>query len=145
MNETLLAPYEEDEVKHALFQMFPTKAPGRTVFLHTFFSVIGTFVERQSPKLLLELSVVRRVQSALMIRYLVLIPKVLNPTLSSKFRPISLCNVFYTTAKLILPGIISEEQFAFVPGRLITDNIISAYECLHFMKKGRLKITAIAH
>jgi len=28
MNEGLLAPFEKEEVKIALFQMFPTKAPG---------------------------------------------------------------------------------------------------------------------
>lgn len=70
--------------------------------------------------------------------YIALIPKVQNPRKVIKFRPISLCNVIYrimvktmaNRLKYILNDIISPTQSALIPNRLITDNVIIAYECL---------------
>ena len=76
---------------------------------------------------------------------LVLIPKVKIPKRLKDLRPISLCNcVFKIVAKVVacrikdvLPEIISQSQSAFMPGRMITDNILMAYEITHYMHMRR--------
>ncbi|KAL0292490.1 UNVERIFIED_CONTAM: putative mitochondrial protein [Sesamum radiatum] len=71
-----------------------------------------------------------------------------QPQSLTQYRPISLCNVIYKIAskaianrlKPWLDRIISPAQSAFVPGRLITDNVLLAFETNHFLhthSKGR--------
>jgi hypothetical protein len=73
--------------------------------------------------------------------HIALIPKLAHPSKVSKFWPISLCNVLYkilakvlsNRLKVILPYIISWNQSTFIPGRLISDNVLVAYKAMHTM------------
>jgi hypothetical protein len=74
---------------------------------------------------------------------IVLIPKIDQPESLQEFHPISLCTVLYKVIskcmvnrlRPILGEIVSINQSAFVPGRLITDNALVAFECLHFIEQ----------
>jgi hypothetical protein len=147
MKMLLLKEFTAQEVKDALYQMFPTKSPGPDGFPAHFFqrhwSLCGDEVTSAVIRILQGVDDLEEVNRT----FIVMIPKIASPTDLGQFRPISLCNVLAKIAskvlanclKQILPEIISCEQSAFVPGRLITDNIIAAYECLHFMKRRKSK------
>ena len=79
---------------------------------------------------------------ALFHSFITLIPKVKDPTYVSEFRPISLSNVLYrifakvltNRLQAIMPNLILEHQIAFLFDRLISDNILVAFETLHYMR-----------
>jgi len=78
--------------------------------------------------------------------HVALIPKIKEPKKVSDYRPINLCIVVYKLAsktianklKKVFPSIISDTQSAFMHGRLITNNVLVAFETMHHIsqKKG---------
>lgn len=75
--------------------------------------------------------------------FIALIPKLKNLVKVEAFRPIALCNVIYKLVlkavanrlKVILPNIISTSHSAFVLGRQIINNILVAYELVHYLQR----------
>ncbi|KAL0338469.1 UNVERIFIED_CONTAM: putative mitochondrial protein [Sesamum angustifolium] len=141
MAEELLLPYTEEEGSKALFQMASFKSPSLDgmppIFFQSFWHIVHDDVTACVLKFLNSFHLPPRMNDT----HIVLIPKCKHPELLSQFRPISLCNVIYKIAsktianrlKVILDKIISPAQSAFVPGRLITDNILLAFELNHFL------------
>ncbi|CAM8901772.1 unnamed protein product [Rhodiola kirilowii] len=142
MNTKLTAQFTEGEVKRALFQMHPTKAPGLDGFSALFYQSNWSTVGRDVVKEVLECLNEGVLKPEWNETLIVLVPKVKKVERMEELRPISLCNVVMKIVtkvlanrlKELLPSVISQNQSAFVEGRLITDNILIAHEVLHFIK-----------
>ena len=145
MNMDLSRSFTKEEVLAALKQLHPTKSLGpdgmSTLFFQKYWTIVGNNVTN------LVLNVLNSGMSMAEINKtnIALVPKNKNPQRMTDFRPISLCNVVYklisktlaNRLKAILPYIISENQSAFVANRLITDNVLVAYEIMHYIKHKR--------
>jgi len=153
MNNELIAPFTREEVKASLFSIGDLKAPGpdglHAIFFKRFWNMLGEDLEKE----VLDAINSAGIPEGWNETTIVLIPKVDSPEKVTQFGPISLCNVVYKVIskilanrlKKILPYIVSYYQSAFVPGRLITDNILVAYESIHAIKKkqGRRGLCAV--
>jgi hypothetical protein len=148
MNAQLLKKFEATEVDAALSQMQPLKSPGPDGFAASFYQRSWPTVREDVCKAALAFLNHGSFDEELNSTYIALVPKVKTPVHITDFRPISLCNVMYkliakvlaNRLKNVLPFIISPSQSAFIPGRMITDNILVAFEALHTMDvklKGR--------
>ncbi|KAK9993986.1 hypothetical protein SO802_023689 [Lithocarpus litseifolius] len=135
--------FQASEVKLAFDQMAPLTAPGpdgmSPIFYKSFWHIVG----RDVSSVVLNALNSGVIPESLNSTFIPLIPKVKHPKRVADFRPNSLCNVVYkliskvlvNRLKKFLASAIPETQSAFLSGRLILDNVLVAFETLHYLKR----------
>ena len=144
MNDQLLRPFSWDEVESAINQMESIMAPGPDgmppLFYQSFWSLVGDEVCSAVLDCLNNCKIPEEINHT----NITLIPKVKSPENITDFifRPINLCNLVYKLVskvlanrlKVVLPTVVSVNQSAFQAGKVIIDNVLMAFETLHYMK-----------
>ncbi|KAK4384069.1 Transposon TX1 uncharacterized protein [Sesamum angolense] len=142
----IIRPVTIDEVKTAFFNIEEDKAPGPDGFSSGFFKAAWPVVGGEVSIAIMDFFKTGRLLKQVNATLLTLIPKVRTPHSVAEFRPISCCNVIYKVITKILVSriresldlLISPSQNAFVPGRLISDNILLAQELFSGYNQCRL-------
>lgn len=126
--------YTVEEIFNDLKDMASHKVAREDGFLAFFFQCFWHIIGRDIGSFCLQLlnddSMLEDIGATL----IVLIPKLSRPSRIQDFRPISLCSVLYKIiSKIVANGFrsvldecIDKAQSAFIPGRMITDNVLLA-------------------
>lgn len=131
------------EIKEALWDLKPNKAPGIDGFQPDFFQKCWESIKHLLCKDIQKCFADKAIPSSWNQTLICLILKVSQPSEVSHLRPISLCTTLYKVLSKILvrrlkntlPGLISFNQGAFVPGRNPSDNVIIAQEISSMFNK----------
>lgn len=145
MNEALCAPFSEKEVHRAVFQMHSSKTSGPDGFTAFFYQKLWPVIGNDITAGVLAILNDQQDPSDWNTTLTTLIPKVKEPMNLKDFRLISLCNTYYKIVsrtitnrfRPILNQIIDSFQSAFITGRLILDNVIVGFECMHWIRNNQ--------
>jgi hypothetical protein len=129
-NSALCKPFTDEEISDALFQIGPLKAPGPDGFPARFFQRNWEALRNEVIRAVREFFTSGVMAEGANTTAIVIIPKKEQAENLKDFRPISLCNVIYKIVskcmvnhlRHVLQEVISPNQSAFIPRRLITDN-----------------------
>lgn len=134
--DILNKPVTDADIQEVFFAMPKNKSPGPDGYPAEFFTGNWKAVGRDVMDAVQEFFSSGCLLQQWNTTILSLIPKKTNANRISDFRPISCCNTVYKVIsklladrlKLILPSVISNAQSAFIPGRLLLENVLMATE-----------------
>ena len=144
MNNMLTRDFQGAEVKAALNQMYPLKAPGLDGMPPVFFQHFRAMVGNEVVRTVLDFLNSGISPPHFHDTHIVLIPKNKEPQRITDYKLAS--KAIANRLQKVLPSIISDSQSAFIQGRLITDNVLIAFETMHHInqkkvgKKGEMAI-----
>ncbi|XP_058783262.1 uncharacterized protein LOC131657933 [Vicia villosa] len=133
---SLIQPFSEQEVWDALSGIGNTKAPGMDGFNSFFFKESWQVVKYDVMAAMHEFYQTGRMHKGLNCSLITLIPKTNEAKTIKDWRPVSCCSTFYKILSKVLTRrlsrvigtVVNENQSAFIPGRIIHDNIMITQE-----------------
>lgn len=131
--------FTDAEIQLAFFTLPRNKASGPDGYSSEFFKGVWTIIGPEVIDGVQEFFKTGQLLKQWNTTTLVLIPKIPNASKTTDFRPISCLNTLYKViAKLLtsrlqrlLDKVISPSQSAFLPGRLLSENVLLATEIVH--------------
>lgn len=115
MNQALMMPIMDEEIKEVGRQMGSLKASGPDgfsgIFYHSFWDNIGTEVNELVRFFMTDDVCPRQINAT----HIFLIPKVPNPELVSRFKPISLCNFSFKILSKVLRNRLKSLILSLIP------------------------------
>jgi hypothetical protein len=138
-NELLVAPFSEEEVKMAVFDMEHNKAPGPDGFPAEFYQFFWDVVKHDLMGLFYEFYMGRLPIHSLNFGVITLLPKITDATRIQQYRPICLLNVLFKVFMKVLNNrilkvadkLIGPSQTTFIPRRYIMEGVVTLHETIH--------------
>lgn len=155
INSQLTGEFMEWNIHAALKQMVPLKVPGPDRMPLLFYQHFWGMMNHEVTMTILSWLNLGNFPHPINHTYITLIPKVKSLEFVSEYHSISLCNVLYkiftkvlanNLKKKKLPKLITDHQFSFAKNYLISNNVLVAFETLHFMKNhnsGKTRFMAV--
>ncbi|KAJ0547821.1 putative RNA-directed DNA polymerase [Helianthus annuus] len=143
----LTEKFSHEEIKKAVFECGPDRAPGPDGFNFRFFKHFWRLFETDFVNILEEFYLTGKINRMCAASFIALIPKKKDPVGLGDYRPISLVGVvnkviskiLANRMKLVLESVISESQSAFLKDKFILDGPLVVSEIHTWLKKKQEK------